>query len=329
MLSQLLPNRPIHAQPCVLWGSLARAFKLSILTLLVVLGSSLAQAATIAVVLSETRGAYQEFADALRAELRRDQQTHELQIMDSEQASTRSLADAQLVIGVGGKAMEVLATKDFKAPLLLTLIPRSSYEKLSAARREDRKTTGLFIDQPPARYIDLVRVALPDAERIGLLAGRDSRDNVARLAQVARDRKLRPAVELINSEGEIYPAIQRLFPDGGVLLATPDTSIFNTQTIPNIILSAYRFRVPVIGFSQGSVKSGALIALFSTPTHLGTQSAEIASRVLSGATLPAPQYPRMFSVGINAVVARSLGIEMDSETAIHDRLERLDRAEHP
>ncbi len=280
-------------------------------------------------VLSEARGAYQEFADALRTELRRDQQTYDFVIIDSDQASTRSFADVQLVIGVGGKSMEVLAAKDFKAPLLLTLIPRSSYEKLPATRRDDHKTTGLFIDQPPTRYIDLVRVALPDADRIGLLAGRDSRDNVARLAQVARDRKLHPAVELINSEGEIYPAIQRLFPDGGVLLATPDTTVFNTQTIPNIILSAYRFRVPVVGFSQGSVKSGALIALFSTPTQLGIQSAEIASKVLAGSPLPAPQYPRIFSVGINTVVARSLSIEMESETIVHDRLERLDKAEHP
>ncbi|MEC5384150.1 ABC transporter substrate binding protein [Uliginosibacterium sp. H3] len=293
------------------------------------IGGEGAWAASIAVVLSEARGAYQEFAEAMRAELRRDPAGHELIVMDSDQASTRNLGDAQLVVGVGGKAMEVLASKDFKAPLLLTLIPRSSYEKLPAARREDHKTTGLFIDQPPARYIDLVRAALPDTERIGMLAGRDSRDNVARLAQISRDRKLRPGVEYVSTEGEIYPAIQRLFPDGGVLLATPDTSIFNTQTIPNIILSAYRFRVPVVGFSQGSVKSGALIALFSTPVHLGTQSGEIASKLLGGAPLPAPQFPRLFSVGINAVVARSLGIELESETVIRDRLERMERTDRP
>jgi putative ABC transport system substrate-binding protein len=307
---------------------LSRRILLRPMLALVVLAFALAgsaRAATIAVVLSEARGAYQDFADAMRMELRRDPQGHEVLVMDLDQAAARNFGDVQLVVGVGGKAMDMLAAKDFKAPLLLTLIPRSSYEKLPAARREDHKTTGLFIDQPPARYIDLVRAALPDTEHIGLLAGRDSRDNVARLAQVARDRKLRPAIENVSSEGEIYPAIQRLFPDGGVLLATPDTTIFNTQTIPNIILSAYRFRVPVVGFSQGSVKSGALIALFSTPVHLGLQSAEIASKLLAGGTLPAPQYPRLFAVGINTVVARSLGIELESETLIHDRLERMER----
>jgi putative tryptophan/tyrosine transport system substrate-binding protein len=315
---------PSHSQRALL------RLLLTFLVLMAALTGSLGvRAASIAVVLSEARGAYQEFADAMRAELRRDPAGHELIVIDSEQAVARNFADVQLVVGVGGKAMEVLASKDFKAPLLLTLIPRSSYEKLPAARRDDHKTTGLFIDQPPARYVDLVRAALPDADRIGMLAGRDSRDNVARLAQVARDRKLRPGVENVSTEGEIYPAIQRLFPDGGVLLATPDTSIFNTQTIPNIILSAYRFRVPVVGFSQGSVKSGALIALFSTPVHLGTQSAEIASKLLSGSPLPAPQYPRLFSVGINAVVARSLGIELESETIIHDRLERMERTDRP
>jgi hypothetical protein len=37
----------------------------------------------------------------------------------------------------------------------------------------------------------------------------------------------------------------------------------------------------------------------------------------------------MFSVGINSVVARSLGIDLESESVIHDRLERVDKAERP
>ncbi|MGC3963288.1 MAG: ABC transporter substrate binding protein [Rhodocyclaceae bacterium] len=124
----------------------------------------------------------------------------------------------------------------------------------------------------------------------------------------------------------MFPALQRMFSEGGgVLMAVPDTAVFNSQTIPNLLLSAYRFRVPVVGFSQAYVKAGALIALYSTPAQIGTQSAEVARGVLAGGAVPAPQYPRLFSVGINTHVARSLGYQLDSETGIREKLERLER----
>lgn len=298
---------------------------LRLLSLMLALcGGGLAHAASVLVVLSESRGPYLEYADSLRTELRKDANT-EFQIIDADQTASRNPADYQMIVGVGGKAMDLLAARDFKTPLLLTLIPRSSWDKLPGFRRDDKRTTALFLDQPPARYVDLIRATLPDVERVGLLAGRDSRDSVNRFAQLARERKLRPSIENINSDSDLYPAVQRLFSDGGVLLATPDASVFNSQTIPNIILSTYRFRAPVIGYSQTQVKSGALAAVYSTPAQLGTQSAEIVRSIVNGAAAPAPQYPRIFSVGINSVVARSLGLDIESESVIHDRIERAEK----
>jgi len=303
----------------------ARSLRLLLMSLCLLMGAH-AHAALVAVVLSETRGAYQEFADGLRADMRKEAPSQDVLVMDVDQAAARGLSDVQLVIAVGGKAMESVLSREQKPPVLVTLVPRSSFDKLPTARREDRRVSALFIDQPPMRYIDLVRTALPDLQHLGMLVGRDSRDHIAQLAQAARERKLRPTSESIASEVELYPALQKMFGDGnGALLATPDTSVFNTQTIPNIILSTYRFRVPVIGFSPAYVRSGALIAIYSTPAHLAVQSSEIARNVLNGAALPAPQYPRLFSVGINSVVARGLGLELDSEQVIHDRIEKLER----
>ncbi|MFA9440040.1 ABC transporter substrate-binding protein [Uliginosibacterium sp. sgz301328] len=299
---------------------------LRLLILLVLCAAThVAAAATVLVLLSEPSPIYQEFANAVSSELRRDASGIEVIQMHSDQVGAKPLPEAQFVIGAGNRAAQILVNRDIKAPTLLALLPRSAYDRIAAGKRDDKRVSALFIDQPPARYIDLVRVALPDAERIGMLAGPDSRDTVARLMQVARDRKLRPMQENIASDSDIFPALQRMFGEGGVLMAVPDTAVFNSQTIPNLLLSAYRFRVPVVGFSQAYVKAGALIALYSTPEQIGTQSAEIARNVLAGGSVPAPQYPRLFNVGINTHVARSLGYQLDSETGIRDKLERLER----
>ncbi len=285
-----------------------------------------AQAATVLVVLSEPRGAYTEFAEAFRLELKRDAAPGtELQFIDCDQLAVQGLPESQVIVGVGSRAAEMLSIREGKTPLLLSLLTRNNYERLPQPRRDERRQVGLFIDQPPARYLDLLRIALPQVKRIGVMSSRESHDTALRLSQLAGARRLQAQIEHIANDSDIVPAIQRLLQDGGVLLATPDASIYNAQTLPNIILGAYRLRAPVMGFSPVYVKSGAVLALYSTPSQLGTQSADIVRSVLSGANVPALQYPRFFSVGINMAAARSLGIEIESETLIHDKLERMER----
>lgn len=302
-----------------------RRFMLRLVLLGLLLAAGSPHAAQVAVVLSDASAPYQEFADSLRLEFRNGE--HEVLVLDRDQAAARPLSEAALIVAVGTQAAQSLVARELRAPILAAMLPRSTFERLSQQKRDERRLSAVFIDQPPGRYVDMVRATLPEAERVGLLAGREGREHTQRLAQAARDRKLRVQVENIAADGEIYPAMQRMFSDGGVLLASPDASVFNAQTVQNILLGAYRLRVPVIGFSPSLVhKAGALAALYSTPAQIGRQCGEIARAVLGGGSLPTAQYPRLFTVGVNAYVARAMGLKVDAESTIHDRLERLERA---
>ena len=44
-----------------------------------------------------------------------------------------------------------------------------------------------------------------------------------------------------------------------------------------------------------------------------------------GPVLPAPQYPRNFSVAVNRQVSRSLGLEPEEDTVLRDRIQRSER----
>lgn len=138
----------------------------------------------------------------------------------------------------------------------------------------------------------------------------------------ARDKRLRPVLEQLNDESELYPTLQRVLADPAVLVAVPDATLFNNRTISNILLTAYHQRSPVVGFSPAYVKAGALIALYSTPAQIGQQAGEAARAGLASGSLPPPAAPRHFRVGTNRYVARSLGINLDDAAVLQERLER-------
>lgn len=302
-------------------GGAARLIVAGVLALATLLCPAAGQAAQVLLVLSDRGGAYEAFAASFRQALARHSSASIEVIAAAELGAYPS--DTAAIVAVGSRAADSLAARPPRKPALLAMLPRTSVERLQAQLGD---AGAVFIDQPPSRYMNLIRAALPGVDRVGLLSGRDSRATVPALAAAAREARLKALSESIEVETDIYPAIQRLFAEGGALLALPDSTVFNSQTIPSILLSAYRRNVPVVGFSPAYVAAGAVVALYSTPEQLATQSAELISASISAGTpLPAPQYPRYYSIGSNSRVARSLGIALDSDAHIRERLERLER----
>lgn len=98
-----------------------------------------------------------------------------------------------------------------------------------------------------------------------------------------------------------------------VLLALPDSAIYNPENIRNILLSTYRRKQAVIGFSADMVKVGALATTYSEVEDINAQVAEMAASFVASGELPAPQFPRYFRTTINEGVARSLDIVVSPE----------------
>ena len=101
-----------------------------------------------------------------------------------------------------------------------------------------------------------------------------------------------------------------------VLLALPDVKIHNRRNVSSILLTTYRNRIPLIGFSSAYVKAGALAAIYSTPENIGDQLAELTVQLLTAdGIMQQVIYPKYFSLSINSRVARSLGLQLqfDSE----------------
>jgi hypothetical protein len=285
-----------------------------------------ANAADVEIVLGDNSPAYVESARLIADDLS-GRAAVTLRQAD-EFARGAKLARANLVITLGSRALQAELGSERIAPTIAMLLPRLSYEQAAnpASRGSPpRSLTAVFLDQPPARQLNLIRTVTPERTRIGLLSSSAHEQNVRWIEAAARDQKLVLHRETIAQSADLHPALQRLLPEVDAILALPDPVVFNSATIQNILLTAYRAQQPLFGFSPSYTKAGAIAAVYSTPQQIARQTSQLAIQFLAGNPLPPPQYPRAFSVSVNSTVARSLNIAVDSEQEIVNRLQGMER----
>lgn len=292
------------------------------LAILLCIMAGAATPAEVAIVLSEKGGVYSEMADEMRSQL-----AAETKVSLHDTATLGSLAGSKpdFLVAVGAKAAQALAARPAPTPLLVTLLPRTAFEQLAAGRkRGDRPMSAVFLDQPFARQLNLIRLALPGAKRIGILLGADSHPHFHELNVAAMDRQLHIQALQVEKGQDIAWTLQRLLPDIDLLLALPEPAVFNAGTIQMILLSAYRQQIPMVGFSAAYTRAGAILSLHSTPQQIARQAGDMLRIALSSGRLPAPQPPREYQVSTNPHVARSLGLAIESEQRLLQRLQSLE-----
>lgn len=295
-----------------------------LLVLLIVLLPSVAGAQAtpaVLVVTSETEGAYEEVANTITRQLRVSDPSSGTRIVTREAFRTKDLDGIRAIVTIGARAASEVMLAQPPMPVLHTLLPRETFERLAdgSGRRDD---SAIFVDQPPERQIAAIRAALPEWQRLALIAGPQTHEFVARLAGIGNAEGFEVVVREISSERELFAAMQQIMSRPAVLLAVPDGEIFNSHTIQNILLTSYRQRSPVVGFSPAYVRAGALLALYATPSQIGEQAAAAIASVLDGGRLPPPSHSHDYEVGINLTVARSLGIHPRSAESIKSALTR-------
>jgi ABC-type uncharacterized transport system substrate-binding protein len=164
---------------------------------------------------------------------------------------------------------------------------------------------------------------LPAVRKVGILVSDETRGQSIAMEKAAKELGMQ-IVPVAVGAGGLFPALQSVLLDSDVLLALPDPTLFNSQTAANILLAAYRRRVPLIGFSPAYVKAGALFALYSGPEQVAARAGEMLRQALAGRSFPAPQWPRDFSVAANHDVARSFGLVLD-ESRLAEQLRAGER----
>lgn len=295
-----------------LWRNFGWALLLSLLTLLPL--SSRADGLAVTLLLSDSSAPYQTFLDTLRQRL-----PASVRLVVREQNGATGGAD--LVVAVGMKAVENAASAHH-SPVLAVMVPKAGYDSLFLGQKAPLGLSAIYLDQPWERQVDFLFAVLPDVERVGLLYSPETRLEISPLLNSVANHGGAVIAQSVQSADRLFTSLEKVLSGSDVLLAIPDSRIYNAASIRNILLTSYRQDVPLIGLSQGYVNAGALAAIFTLPEQIAEQTARQIVAFEKKRALAAPAYPDDFTIAVNSRVARSLEIRVPSDEEIRKRMRR-------
>jgi ABC-type uncharacterized transport system substrate-binding protein len=222
----------------------------------------------------------------------------------TELAQSRRL----VYIAIGPAALRDAASRTDDSVVISAF---TSSQVVEAVARDARKSgrhasiTAVYAEPAPADQLRLIDLLYRRPVRVAAIVGAEP-VNLQPLLQAAPRAVV---VEAMAPGEDINRVLNRIAP-ADVLLAMPDSGVYNTDTIRNILLSTYRHKQGVIGFSADMVKAGALATTYSDIEDIDAQVVEMANAFAATGELPQAQFPRYFHTIINDGVARSLDLEV-------------------
>ncbi len=248
------------------------------------------------------------------------------ELVASNQFQIGCTDNCRLIVAVGLQATRAVVETKTTAPILSILIRKHAYEELREQFVEEfessMKISAIYIDQPFGRQLALIESMMQNTDEvnsIGVLVGPNSIRSQQNLEKsVIRTNNILNVIR-VNNRDYAIAALDVLLEDVNVILALPDSTIYNSRTARGLLLSAYRKQVPIVGFSRTYVNNGALAAVYSSPKQIAAQTAQVIKWIIQtdNLVLPPETYPDTFSVAVNYQVARSLGLDIESEAVLH------------
>ncbi len=223
-----------------------------------------------------------------------------------------------LYVAIGEHAVKSLHEFDSNAFVL-----RINSRKIQGTKYNSAQSD-LITAQPECRHIQLIKSLNHDWTTVAVLSSIDSLDIAAALTKCTIRQNLNLNVYAITDKSDLLKTLETAINDNKVLLAITDPFIYNSNTVRNILLTAYRHRKPVIGYSDSFVQAGAVAAVYTSPESI----ADKASRIISGFFDNNWQFDKNiyttddFSISTNPQVATSLEITLPSKESIRNSLEK-------
>ncbi len=226
----------------------------------------------------------------------------------------------RVVVALGKEATE--QALDAGAPGVLSVLVSRRDALTLQARDTHGRLGAIVLDQPIPRRLAMLRILAPEVATVAILSGSTAPLPADVLTAAIRGAGFTPRLAEIEREQEIVPALERILTPDAALLATPDPSVFNRDTVMSILLTSYRHRRPVIGFTPGYVRAGAVAGVFSTPEDIALQAAKLLGADGDPTAFARGIHdPALFRVAVNERVSRSLGLMDIGEDALLSRLQ--------
>lgn len=244
-------------------------------------------------------------------------------ILSPEEKITSIDNATDLIIGIGSAGMNN-AEKNYPDSSKLFISTDPDKYRLNKNNRKNRAI--LYMAQSYCRQVQMIKLLNERWKVISLLKSQEKPVDSKRLQQCADKYGIKIYAVQTTAETNMSAAIKNALNHSDALLALPDKNVYNSKTVKNILLTSYRHRKPVIGFSQNFVSAGALASIHSSTEQIAQSASTIIEQYFKqgGQFHKSTHYPKQFDISINRQVFRALDLPLPEINKIKQKLQGQD-----
>jgi hypothetical protein len=198
--------------------------------------------------------------------------------------------------------------------IISALLTRSGFTQLAqqsfggADRALRSGVVPLLLDQPLSRFFTLGAKLVPSAKTVGILVGPANEDRLEAITSQAIVSGFDVHIALLHPDNNPIQVIEPVMKSCDFFIVLPDRKQINQLAAKWVLPLSYRYKKPVIAYSQKYVEAGALASVFSSPKDVALSIVDSLKVVPSNAN----SHSLPFSISLNSSVARSLGIDVEN-----------------
>ena len=217
--------------------------------------------------------------------------------------SAALLRNPVAVVALGTQSTGAAAALDTSLPLVATMVMSAP------TTRTKRPVTTVSLELAPTPVLTKLRDVYPGRTRLTIVRGPSMATATLRsLEAAARTEGFTVASVDCSTPKLLLETINGLSGKTDWLWCLPDAALYPSAAVPTIVMASMRCRVPLIGFSEGFVRAGALVGFYADYHDVGRQAGESAIRLAAGGQLGPIQPARKIRIAVNERILRLLGI---------------------
>lgn len=248
------------------------------------------------VVMSNQGKIYQSFHSILEDKLHNNITISQASLSD---INNENLNQQNLIISIGYKAAKAVSKYKTQKTVIYSLIPDNESLQ-SDIPCKNATCYKVYINQPVNRYIKLFEVIFPKGRNLVFASTKEKTRKSQQVKTESENIGIIYKELLIQQDDNISRIFINKLNNNDVLLALPNSEIYNANSAKSIILSTYHANVPIIAYSKSFAKAGALISLYSSVDNIATKTANIVNTIFKDGTQKQKEYyPDEFTIEIN------------------------------
>ncbi len=231
--------------------------------------------------------------------------------------------NADIIIGIGAEGMRS-ANKYY--PTTNKLFISTDPEKFSLDSDVNKNDAILYMTQSYCRQMQFIKLIRDDWKVVSLLSSEEKPANSTNIEQCANKYGLEIYTVNTTAKENMTENIKNALNHSDALLALPDKSIYNSNTVKNILLTSYRHRKPVIAFSHNFVSAGALASIHSNIEQVAQSASSLVQQYFKTGQqfIKTVNYPQTFDISINRQVFRALNLTSPDIDKLRQMLEHTE-----